>query len=129
MHDPRLDQLARQLVRFSTTVKKGENVLIDLYDTPSEMGVAMIRAVREAGGVPFLNLNDARLVREVYRKATEPQIAAQADVLLHQMKKMQAYIAVRGSHNITETSDVPADKMALVSRLLRPVINHRVGKT
>ena len=94
MHDPRLDQLARQLVRFSTTVKKGENVLIDLYDTPSEMGVAMIRAVREAGGVPFLNLNDARLVREVYRKATEPQIAAQADVLLHQMKKMQAYIAV-----------------------------------
>jgi len=129
MHDPRLDQLARQLVRFSTSVKKGENVLIDLYDTPAEMGVALIRAVREAGGVPFVNLNEARIVRELYRKAGEPQMAAQADVLLYQMKKMQAYIAVRGSHNITETSDVPADKMALVSRLLRPVINHRVGKT
>ena len=28
---------------------------------------------------------------------------------LARMKKMQAYIALRGSHNITEMSDVPAN--------------------
>ncbi len=42
---------------------------------------------------------------------------------------MDAYIAVRGSHNITEASDVPDDKMALAMEKLRPVQNHRVGKT
>ena len=129
MQDPRFDQLARQLVRYSTSIKKGENVLLDLYDTPAEMAIALIRATREAGGVPFVNLHDARIVRELYRKSSDPQMSVHADVLLHQMKKMQAYIAIRGSHNITETSDVPPDKMTLVSRHLRPVINHRVGKT
>ena len=29
------------------------------------------------------------------------------------MKKMQAYIAIRGGHNITEMSDVPPEKMKL----------------
>ena len=129
MHDPRLDQLARQLVRYSTSVKKGDRVLIDLYDTPTDMGIALVRAVREAGGLPFTNLNDARLVRELHRKASEPQLETHADVLLHQMKKMDAYIAVRGSHNITETSDVPAEKMALVMKHLRPVMNQRINKT
>ena len=56
MYDSRLDQLARQLATYSLRIKKGEKVLIDLYDTPSEMGVAMIRAVRAVGGVPFVNV-------------------------------------------------------------------------
>jgi aminopeptidase len=45
------------------------------------------------------------------------------------MKKMQAYIAIRGSDNANENADVPSDRMALYSRTLRPVLNHRVGKT
>ena len=45
------------------------------------------------------------------------------------MKKVQAYIALRGSANTSETSDVPSDKMSLYSRVLRPVLNHRVNKT
>jgi len=45
------------------------------------------------------------------------------------MKKMDAYIAVRGSDNITETSDVPPAKMQLVVQKMRPVTNYRVGKT
>lgn len=129
MHDPRLDQLARQLVVYSTAVKKGERVLIELFDAPAEMAICLIRAVREAGGYPYVNLHEARVVRELYRGATKEQMRTQAEFLMAQMKKMDAYIAIRGSHNITETSDVPADKMALVMKELRPVINHRVGKT
>jgi hypothetical protein len=33
-----------------------------------------------------------------------------ADVALHQMKQVQVYIGVRGSHNISELSDVPATR-------------------
>ncbi len=32
------------------------------------------------------------------------------DVELFRMKKMQAYIAIRGSANASETSDVPGDR-------------------
>ena len=43
MQDPRIPQLARQLVRYSTTVKRGENVLIDIHDAPDELAIAAIR--------------------------------------------------------------------------------------
>jgi aminopeptidase len=45
------------------------------------------------------------------------------------MKKVQAYIAVRGSSNATENADVASDRMALYSRITRPVLNYRVSKT
>jgi leucyl aminopeptidase (aminopeptidase T) len=45
------------------------------------------------------------------------------------MKKMQAYIALRGSNNITELSDVPVAKMQLVAKKMRPVQDQRVKKT
>ena len=73
MHDPRLDQLARQLIKHSVSLKKGENVLIDLYDTPAEMGIALIRAARAAGGVPHVQIHDARVARELQMGATDRQ--------------------------------------------------------
>jgi aminopeptidase len=45
------------------------------------------------------------------------------------MKRMQAYIAVRGSSNANENADVPGDRMALYTKVLRPVLNYRVNKT
>ena len=42
---------------------------------------------------------------------------------------MDAYIAVRGSNNITELSDVPAEKMKLLAKKMRAVQDQRVKKT
>jgi aminopeptidase len=129
MHDPRLDQLARVLVRHSTKLQKGENVLIELFDAPDEMGIALIRATREAGAVPFLQIHRARISRELSLEADESQLGTMSSVELARMKKMQAYIAVRGSHNITELSDVPEEKMRLVAGKMRPVMDWRINKT
>ena len=43
MKDPRISQLARQLVRYSTNIKKGEKVMLHLCDVPDELGIALIR--------------------------------------------------------------------------------------
>ena len=48
---------------------------------------------------------------------------------LARMKQMDAYIAVRGSHNITEQADVPTDQMKLIAKKMRPIQDHRVQKT
>ena len=52
-----------------------------------------------------------------------------AEVELQRMQKMHAYIAVRGSDNIFETSDVPAERVQAVSKALKPVLDYRVNKT
>ena len=45
------------------------------------------------------------------------------------MKKMRAYIAFRGGANITESADVPQEKVKLLSRKMKPVLDWRVKKT
>jgi aminopeptidase len=129
MHDSRFDHLAGVLIRHSTKLKKGEHVLIELFDVPDEMGIALIRAARAAGGVPFLSLHHARVARELALGASEEALKVNCAVELARMKKMHAYIAVRGSHNITELSDVPETKMRLIAGRMRPVMDWRINKT
>src|SRR5690606_19258661 len=122
--DERYSTLARQLVGYSTSVKKGDHVLIDAFDIPDLMVVALIRAVRKAGGVPHVNLHQARISRELLREGSDEQFSTLAAVQLPQMKKMQAYIALRGADNIFENSDIPADRMTCAMRHLRPVLDY-----
>ncbi len=127
--DPRFTQLAEGLTGFSTSLKKGERVLIDAFDVPDAIVIALIRATRARGAHPLVQVHRGRIVREMTLGAEEAQFAPHAEVELMRMQKMDAYIALRGSDNIFESSDVPAAKVQLVSRLMKPVLDHRVGKT
>ena len=129
MHDPRIDALADQLITYSVDLQKGEKVLIELFDIPEEMGLALIRKAREVGGTPFIRLHNARITREMFLGATDEQYAISSDLLMAEMEKMDAYIAIRGSHNTAESSDVPSDQNQLVMKHMRPVLDHRVKKT
>ncbi|CAN5719118.1 M29 family aminopeptidase T [soil metagenome] len=129
MHDSRYDQLAKVLVRHSTKLAKGERALIELFDVPDEMGLALIRAVRTAGATPFLQIQKARIAREMALGASDDQLDTVSTIELARMKKMHAYIAVRGSNNITELSDVPEEKMRLVAGKMRAVMDWRINKT
>ena len=129
MHDARFDKLARLLVEYSTRLKRNENLLIEAFDVPDEMTIALIRAARKAGATPFVQVQRNRISRELAMSATDRQLDFAASHELARMKKMHAYIALRGSHNITELSDVPVSKMQLVAKKLRPVQDQRVKKT
>ena len=125
--DPRLDQLAELLTGFSTSLKKNERVLIDAFDVPEAMVVALIRTARRRGALPFAMIHQARVTRELMRGAAKAQYAPHAGVELARMKQMDAYIALRGSGNIFETSDIPAADVQLVSGLMKPVLDRRVN--
>jgi aminopeptidase len=127
--DPRFTQLASGLAGFSTALKRGERVLIDAFDIPDAMVVALVRAVRARGALPYVQIHRARISRELMAGAEEAQYSALARVELARMRAMDAYIAMRGSENIFESSDVPPEKVRLVSRLMKPVQDHRVGRT
>jgi aminopeptidase len=127
--DPRFSELAAGLTGFSTALKKGERVLIDAFDVPDAMVIALIRAARARGAHPYVQIHRARVTRELTLGAEEVQFAPHAEIELARMQKMDAYIALRGSDNIFEASDVPSERVQLVSRLMKPVLDHRVGKT
>ncbi len=127
--DSRYVQLAEGLAGFSCELKKGERVLIDAFDVPEAMVIALIRSARARGAHPYVNIHRARVTRELMLGAEEAQYAPYAEVELKRMEKMDAYIALRGSDNIFENADIPSSRVQLVSQLMKPVLDHRVGKT
>jgi aminopeptidase len=129
MTDPRYTKLAKLLVGYSTALKKGERVLLDMIDVPDEFSIELIRAVRAVGATPLIEARHSRITREILRGTDVRHAALVRDVEMYRMKKMQAYIAIRGSANASETSDVASERMTLYSKTLRPLQNYRVNKT
>jgi aminopeptidase len=127
--DARYLDLAQVLLTHSVQLKKGENLFIDAHEIPEEMVIALIRKARELGGVPFVDLHQSRVTRELLAGATVEQYAQMNQFNLAKVKKMQTYIGLRGSHNIFESSNVPSEKMTLAMKELRPWFNWRVQKT
>ena len=129
MTDPRYSKLANLLVRYSTALKAGDRILLDMIDVPDAFTVELIRAVRAAGATPFVETRHTRVGREQLLGITPAQAADMRDVEMFRMKRMQAYIAIRGADNMSENSDVPGDKMQMYSKVIRPVQDYRVNKT
>lgn len=129
MTDPRYTKLARLLVQYSIRLKKGDRLLIEAIDVPDEFTIELVRAARRAGAIPVVEVRHTRISREMMLETDARHAALVRDIELARIKKMQAYIAVRGSANMNETSDVPSDRLALYSRTLRPALNWRVRKT
>ncbi|HEV2318821.1 MAG TPA: hypothetical protein VGV18_03670 [Verrucomicrobiae bacterium] len=75
MTDPRYTKLAELLVNYSTKIKKGDRALLDLIDVPDEFAVELVRAVRGAGGTPFVEVRHTRVSRELLLDLTEAQAA------------------------------------------------------
>jgi aminopeptidase len=114
--DPRYTKLADVLVKHSCKVRRGEKVLIEAYDIPPDFTTELIRTVANAGGLPLVSTYHQQVLRALYKSASEEQMKFLGKVERARMKGVQAYIGVRGSHNITETADVPREKMTLYEK-------------
>ena len=110
MLDARATLLAKNLVNFSCSVKKGENVLIEATGVPSMLVKELVKAVFQAGAYPFVQINDTQINRELMMGTSEEHLNRWAKIDAFKMQDMDAYIGVRGGANTYETSDVPAQK-------------------
>ena len=134
MHDERFDKLAKLLVAYSIRLKRNETVLIEAFDIPDEMTVALIRAARKAGGVPFAQVYHTRVNRALALEASDTQLNLVVSHELARMKKMNAYIAVRGSHNMASGSMIrqlpmePVDKLSKTRSINSPDARTRSQK-
>ncbi len=108
--------MAEVLVNYSTGVKAGDRVLIEVIDCPVEAPLAIAEAVFSAGGIPIVEIKDNRIQRALYWKGCEAFFKTAGDIELNRMKRMDCYITVRGNRNQSELSDVPSERMRLYER-------------
>jgi aminopeptidase len=131
MINPNYEKLAKVLIRYSTNLKKGEKILIEFTDAPTEMVQAIVQEVKAVKGIPLLEQKTLRLQRELFLGASEEGMKLIADCELYRMKKMDAWIGIRGVVNSKELSDVPGKKMSLYEKhWMNPVhLKERVRNT
>lgn len=127
--NPNYTKLAKILCGHSTKIKAGEHVLLDLWETPEEMAEALIDEIGSRKAFAHLRLNSARLSRKLALSGGGKRLELDAEIAFSQVKKMDAYIAIRGAENIYENSDIPSSRMAEISKAMKKSVDWRVNKT
>jgi aminopeptidase len=87
---------------------------------------SLVRAAAAVGAHPLVTLKSNVVLRDLMMNATEPQMKLMGKVAATRMANVQAYIGVRGQDNISEWSDVPAEKMFLYESLYRKPVHHEL---
>ena len=130
LKDPRLQKMAEGLVNYSVQLQPGEKLLVEVIDSGADLAAAIIKEAYRVGGVPFILTRNKRLDREIMLGARQEQLAKMAEYELVQMREMNAYLAIRGAENTSETADVPATQHQLFGKYYqRPVSDQRVNHT
>lgn len=122
MKDPRVERLAENIINYALALKPGDKILIEVNGLQIPLAQALVRHAYQAGGVPFLSINNHTLQREILKGISQEQAQAMAEWDLARMKEMQAYVGIRAGENASEFADVPAEKMKIYqSYYLKPV--------
>src|SRR5437899_991782 len=116
MTDPRIEKLANLLVNYACAVKPGDTLLLEAIDVPHAFTKAVVAAVAAAGGRPMAMLKSNEVNRALMMAGTPEGWETIADVERLQMERAQCYIGARGNPNVSELSDVPADKQKFYER-------------
>lgn len=130
MIDERLKTLAKNLINYSCSLKKGEKILIEAMDTDEEFLCALVKEVYKIGAFPFVKILSSKLNRELLMKTSEERESLKCKYDLPVMKDMNAYISVR-SKNVYENNDVPKENIKAVNLIYNLPVHHntRVRKT
>lgn len=112
MSDIREAKLAKLLVEYSVELKKGESVLINATDIPQSMIEELVKAVYAVGGYPVVNMWSEKVERAMLEGASAESLDVWADCDVYRMKKMDAFIGIRGIANVRELASIQ-DKVAL----------------
>ena len=96
MQDERINKLAKNLIRHSCKLKKGEKVLIEAKGIDYMLVNALVKEAYSVGAYPFVEIFDNRVSRELLLGETEEYAKLKAKFDGYRMAEMDAYIGVRG---------------------------------
>lgn len=123
MMDPRVTTLADTLIQHSTRLQAGEHILIEAFDVPDSIVLACVRAARKAGGHPHVTIRNNRIMRALIEEADDAGLSTWGSYDDERMKKMDCYLGIRGSDNVSEMAGVGEDRMQAFGRLYQKPVH------
>lgn len=126
MIDERINLLAKNLISYSCELKKGQKILIEAAGIDYEMINALVRETYKQGGIPFVEISDNKIRREILKGIDIETAQLMAKYASVRMSEMDAYIGLRGGMNSMELSDVPQEKMQIYSKYYSHPVHHEL---
>lgn len=125
--DERIIKLAKNLVSYSMNVKEGEKVLVEATSPDTYPLVeALIQVISAAGALPFYRLHDDFVKRAQLLGASKEQFELEAKWQRARMEEMDCFVGIRGTHNALELSDVPTEKLQIMSATIMNKVHMEV---
>jgi len=113
MLDERWTRLAEILVNYSTRVRPGERVMINMMETETQPLVeAVYREVVRAGGLPEVYYSSDFLKRTLMLEGSDEQVDWVPEIESYGMDWADCYIGLRGSRNPYEFSEISSQRLA-----------------
>ena len=117
MKDTRIEKLAKNLLHHSVELKQDEKILIEIIGMDAiPLGKELIKQAENMGALPFFNIIDYEVMREMLLNASEEQIKLYAKHDLQRMQDMDCYIGIRASTNTAELNGIPKEKMEIYNK-------------
>lgn len=117
MKDTRIEKLAKNLLHHSIELKQDEKILIEIIGMDAvPLGKELIKQAENMGALPFFNIIDYEVMREMLLNASTEQIKLYAKHDLQRMQDMDCYIGIRASTNTAELNGIPKEKMEIYNK-------------
>ena len=110
MKDLRVQKMAEGLIRHSVDLQPGENILIEVTGPDFDLAKELVVAAYAAGGRPFVETKNTEIEALLLRDMGEEHLQQLTQFELERMRKMQAYIGVRGNTNVHNGDIIPPEK-------------------
>jgi aminopeptidase len=111
--DPKVQNLAKILVGYSTEVKEGEVVSIDGESAAAPLLLAVYEEVLKAGGNPVLNVALDGQIAAYFKHASDKQLEWISPFAEWMVDNADVRIAIGASTNTRELSGVPPERQTL----------------
>lgn len=121
-HDPRLEGLARVLVRYSVAVKKGQVVKLAGPTLSEPLIVALYREVIRIGGRPIVRLSSEVCEEILLKEGTSEQIDYIYPLDHQEVEAIDAYIGIWASENTRAMTQVDPRVQAQRSKAQGPLL-------
>jgi aminopeptidase len=110
LRDPRITNLARILVGYSTGVKEGDTVTIDGESPAEPLLAAIYEEVLKAGGFPILHMSLSGQDATYYKLASDDQLEWISPVSRWSVEEADVRISVGASTNLRALSGVAPER-------------------
>ncbi|MBI5971334.1 MAG: aminopeptidase [Deltaproteobacteria bacterium] len=130
MSDPRVEKLAKILVRHSARVKKGDRVLISASsELAKPLVLEVYKEVMKAGAHPTASIAFEETSNIFYDYANDDQIRNFPKTKLFEAKNIDCAITIRAASNKKALSNVDPKRIAARSKVIRPISEVIVNET